>query len=174
MYLIGVIGTTIVEGASSLGTQSLGIPHDMSFKDIVLAFGVIVYSLEGINFVLPVQQSLKSRADAPKVLAGGVGLYSVIVASYALYGFSAGFGHCKLVTECLEGTASTVVRVALVLALLVTHPLTLYVTHEMVESGMGWDEPNPERKVLILKSIVRVTLVRSRGVPCVCLCIATG
>jgi hypothetical protein len=49
----------------------------------------------------------------------------------------AGLSTCDVITQCLsEGAASTVVRVALTISLIVTYPLVLYPATEIVERAL--------------------------------------
>lgn len=101
-----------------------------------------MYSLEGINLVLPVETSLANKKMAPLVIGGGTIFYCCIVCLLGSFGFAAGFGGdnggCDtggegVVTDNLSGIAGTVVRITLVVALLFTHALTLFPATEIVE-----------------------------------------
>lgn len=139
VYVGGVMGISYYDGALNIA-DDVNDPgwhrdaEDPSLSNVILFIGVAVYSLEGINLVLPVENSLKHPRNAERVIATGMTLYTVLCCAFGAFAYLAGLGSCPLVTNCFtSGGIATGVRIALCASLIVTHPLTLFPASEIIE-----------------------------------------
>lgn len=144
VYVVGIVGLSVYESGVELsqGTQPPDVTPTAS--GLVLFVGVAVYANEGINLVLPVETTLSDRSNGYWVTAVGMLSYNTMCAAMGALAFSAGLGECGLITDCFtNATAAAVVRWALVIALLASHPLQLYPASEILERGMGLQGGSP-------------------------------
>jgi len=132
VYVFGVILATFIYGGIHPGPPE---PHDFFvWNTFPLFIGTATYSLEGINLVLPIENSMERGEDAQMVFFTGTMFYTVLVAGYGAFAYMQGFSACDLITDCLPaGVAVIIIRVALVLSLLATHTITLFPAVEMLE-----------------------------------------
>jgi len=152
VYVIGVMGGTLY---SAVIVGTISPPTDIwSIKwDGVPSFvGSAVYALEGINLALPTAASMRDNNDghsggngARQVVCSAVLCYGIITSVFAAVGYAGGLGggigtgltaeECDVVTSCMEPAwpLRVVVQVALSFALLLTVPVMLYPTTEMLE-----------------------------------------
>jgi amino acid permease len=140
-YLIGVVGSTIYFAASNYDPPTPS-PLEWRWEGAAHFYGVAVYSLEGINLTLPVSASMKSLRKPPFVMTVGVCLFAGITAFYASFAYAAGLGKCDIIVHCLgRGAFVNLVRVALALSLIATHPVYLIVASEIFERALLGDPP---------------------------------
>jgi amino acid permease len=137
VYFVGVMGGTFVYGAVAWRRRP---PADdinaVRWGGLLAALGTFIYSLEGINLILPIEGSLRKREQALRLNWVGmaiVGVGNSLFASFAVvFGFT-----CDIITQCLpDGVMLTVIKIALILALLCTHPLTLFPATELIEERL--------------------------------------
>lgn len=84
---------------------------------------------------------MNKREDCTWTIIVGMAIYTTVVCVYSAIAHSAGFSHCGIVTECLSpGWPTTTVRIGLCVALVLTHPVTLYVASELLEELLGWGD----------------------------------
>lgn len=57
---------------------------------IPLFIGTAVYSMEGINTVLPIEASMRNKAHGPLVFFSGAMTYCVVVVSYGAFAYLSG------------------------------------------------------------------------------------
>lgn len=132
VYLVGVMGVTYYNGITE-GSIDDSMPPAL-WTTLPLFCGTAVYSLEGINVVLPVESSMSKTEKAPLVIGGGTVLYALSVTAFGAFGYAYGFGECGIITDCLPpGITTTIIRVALSISLVISHPITLYPATEILE-----------------------------------------
>ena len=140
-YLIGVVGSTVYFAASNYNPPTPS-PFEWRWEGAAHFYGVAVYSLEGINLTLPVSASMKSLRKPPFVMTVGVCLFAGITAFYSSFAYAAGLGTCDIIIQCLgRGAFVNLVRVALALSLIATHPVYLIVASEIFERALLGDPP---------------------------------
>jgi|EP00624_Nannochloropsis_granulata_P007834 hypothetical protein len=140
-YLIGVVGSTIYFANNNYNPPTPS-PWEWRWEGAPHFYGVAVYSLEGINLTLPVSASMKSLQKPPYVMTMGVCLFAGITAFYSSYAYAAGLGSCDIIIQCLgRGPFVNLVRVALALSLIATHPVYLIVASEIFERALLGDPP---------------------------------
>eukprot|EP00039_Didymoeca_costata_P004889 m.76858 g.76858 ORF g.76858 m.76858 type:complete len:456 (+) comp12586_c0_seq1:230-1597(+) len=147
VYCIGIMGTASYH---AIDTMSHDLRHNITIDkgldadgaSSVLFITTALYSIEGICMVLPITNSLKRPDKYSKtVMVTGVMFFGIIVAAYGAISFEGGLGKCPpsmkhgcIITDTLpEGTITTVVRAALVIGLIVSHPVAIYPCAEMLE-----------------------------------------
>ncbi|GAB5031014.1 amino acid auxin permease family [Nannochloropsis oceanica] len=138
-YLIGVVGSTIYFANHNYDSPTPS-PWEWRWEGAPHFYGVAVYSLEGINLTLPVSASMKSLQKPPYVMTMGVCLFAGVTAFYSSYAYAAGLGSCDIIIQCLgRGAFVNIVRVALALSLIATHPVYLIVASEIFERALLGD-----------------------------------
>lgn len=150
VYVGGVMGISYYDGGETLTHPTDGIvPPGLHLPDgglkimgIVGFIGVSVYSLEGINLVLPVEASLKHPNSGFPVMGWGMTLYSISCSAFGAFAYGAGLGSCPIITDCFAkgATATIIVQLALVASLIFTHALTLFPAAEILERKIFGDE----------------------------------
>lgn len=146
-YLFGVVGSTLFVAARDFDPPPA--PMAWHWEGAAHFYGVAVYSLEGINLTLPVSASMKSLRKPPLVMTVGVCLFAGITAFYASFAYAAGLGSCDIIIQCLgPGPFVNVIRVALALSLLATHPVYLIVASEIFERALLGDPSVPVPEAL--------------------------
>ena len=143
VYVPGVIGVTSYASLTS-GT----FPYPSSSQDIQWSylpsfFGTVTYALEGVCLVLPVESSMSRPGDCYALVSASIALYSAASISYSGLAYLASLSGCEVITTCLPGETGSVVKVALSVAMVGGHCVTLYPAVEMVE-GLLW--PNEGRQ----------------------------
>ena len=142
IYMLGVVGYSFFYSME----QWAPIPNLMTnhWSKLVEFSGTAVYALEGIALVLPCERSMKDKSKALPMTTSCLVLYTFVVVSYSAMVVASGVmtEDCDIVTDCFEGTPAKVIRVALSLALVLSHPVTLYPATEICEvllERKGWD-----------------------------------
>eukprot|EP00519_Triparma_laevis_P000892 CAMPEP_0182510232 /NCGR_PEP_ID=MMETSP1321-20130603/28287_1 /TAXON_ID=91990 /ORGANISM="Bolidomonas sp., Strain RCC1657" /LENGTH=243 /DNA_ID=CAMNT_0024716659 /DNA_START=518 /DNA_END=1246 /DNA_ORIENTATION=- len=105
--------------------------------------GTAVYSLEGICLVLPVEGSMERKGEAFLIVGGSLSFYAVLIGGYAAIAYGGGLAGegCDIVTDCIEGDNVKVLRLALSVALILSHPVTLFPASEILtEVLLGGEE----------------------------------
>lgn len=142
VYVFGVVMATFYFGIKVKLSQVAGInikeinaPSHIiltKWSTLPLFAGTAMYSLEGINLVLPIESSMKNPGQAYVVTTLGVSIYFVLVSSYGAFGYSIGYGNCDIVTDCLPpSTINTIIKIALSISLALTHPIILHPASEV-------------------------------------------
>lgn len=163
-YLLGVIGSTLYY--SSHHYTPSPETTELKWNGLPRFFGTAVYALEGINLTLPVASSMKSIRKPPLVMTLGVLGFSIITAYYSAYAYGAGLGSCDIIVECLgRGRVVDIVRLALALSLIATHPVYLIVASEIFERAllgdMDADSSNIKAKMIRGFEVALTCLVAS-------------
>eukprot|EP01138_Halocafeteria_seosinensis_P015985 gb/GECG01016313.1/.p1 GENE.gb/GECG01016313.1/~~gb/GECG01016313.1/.p1 ORF type:complete len:716 (+),score=80.94 gb/GECG01016313.1/:1-2148(+) len=159
VYLLGVMGVTFYEGIREIANDNIGREtEEISPMSMIKFIATAVYSLEGINLVLPIESSLKDQRNAAKVIGWGTAAYTFLCALFGAFGYFVGFGTCegsRIVTDCLTGNEAVVVSVTLVIALFFTHALTLFPATEIVERKL-FDPADDSTRTLWWCRLIRV------------------
>eukprot|EP01094_Clydonella_sp_ATCC50884_P018715 TRINITY_DN3512_c3_g1_i1.p1 TRINITY_DN3512_c3_g1~~TRINITY_DN3512_c3_g1_i1.p1 ORF type:complete len:395 (-),score=143.20 TRINITY_DN3512_c3_g1_i1:697-1881(-) len=133
VYLFGVIGCTFYFGFSD-GTTTVTSVDLVSPKYLITMIGTSIYSLEGINLVLPCEGTLRERRHADSIMYAGMAAIVALNSSFGALGYYFGYGACDVVTDCLpEHPLATAVQAALAITLLFTVPVTMFPATELVE-----------------------------------------
>lgn len=133
VYFVGVLGVVFYYGFSTWD-EHITDPVLVNWKAIPAMIGSAVYSIEGINLVLPVEGALKKKAHGKPVILAGSIIVVALNSSFAAFSYLFGFGECIIVTDCLPDTwLSALLQVALATALFFTYPVALYPATEMIE-----------------------------------------
>jgi len=152
VYGVGVMGSTFYSAhlslAAAAATGSGGggdgpIPHELP-NDVLAAhwdrlptfIGSAVYALEGINLALPTVHSMEDPHHGIAVVCSSLGLYGVVTLVFGAVGYIGGLGghDCDIVTVCIHPPVlKVVVQVALSVAMVLTLPVMLYPSTEMLE-----------------------------------------
>eukprot|EP01121_Diplochlamys_sp_Union-15-3_P008866 TRINITY_DN2380_c0_g1_i14.p1 TRINITY_DN2380_c0_g1~~TRINITY_DN2380_c0_g1_i14.p1 ORF type:complete len:379 (+),score=31.90 TRINITY_DN2380_c0_g1_i14:211-1347(+) len=135
VYVVGVVGATWAFGIKEIIHSKSSLQWDyFVWPTVPLFVGTAVYSLEGINVVLPIQRSMKYPENATLVLNIGMAFLLFVIGSYGAFGYVVGYGKCDLITSCLpKGPLTNTIKAALCISLLATHPVTLYPASEILE-----------------------------------------
>jgi amino acid permease len=132
VYLFGVILFSVYDGLIDYHPPE--DMYDWKYEDIPHFFGVATYAMEGICLVVPTVLSLHHTEDAPPVIFGSLFMYAAVTVAYASFAFAAGLGSCDIITDCLKkGYLTTIVRLTLSAALLLTHPVYIVVPAKIIE-----------------------------------------
>jgi proton-coupled amino acid transporter len=155
VYLAGVMGVTIVYAIPILARGAPDPTKSIIFSTLPLFLGTALYSLEGINGVLPIESDMKERSRAPSAMLVANMLYAAGVSGFASVAYMAGFGKVDVVVEGLpHGVIKAIVQWSLVLALLATHPIQLFPATELLEEQFF-----PHSSTFLKRAILRVFLV---------------
>uniref|UniRef100_A0A7S4QKV0 Amino acid transporter transmembrane domain-containing protein n=1 Tax=Ditylum brightwellii TaxID=49249 RepID=A0A7S4QKV0_9STRA len=149
VYTVGVMGSTIyssfltITSASSLSMT----PTDLwqwKWNGIPSFLGSAVYAMEGINLTLPTVHSMEDKSKSAHVICSALLTYGAVTLSFASVGYAGGLGggpgtmrtkgECDVVTNCIiPEELQIVMQIALSLALLLSIPVMMYPTTEMLE-----------------------------------------
>mmetsp|Transcript_24484 Transcript_24484/g.37721 ORF Transcript_24484/g.37721 Transcript_24484/m.37721 type:complete len:535 (+) Transcript_24484:213-1817(+) len=157
VYAIGVIGSTLYSAFSTIlvtsddatvGTEDVrSMPNDIwevKWDGVRTFVGSAVYALEGINLAMPTVHSMRHPSEAKSVVCGGILLYGCLTLIFAAVGYAGGLGggpgtgespeECDVVTKCITPQSlETTIQVALSVAMLLSVPVMLYPSTEMLE-----------------------------------------
>eukprot|EP00164_Ancoracysta_twista_P003228 GFYU01004311.1.p1 GENE.GFYU01004311.1~~GFYU01004311.1.p1 ORF type:complete len:338 (+),score=68.35 GFYU01004311.1:1-1014(+) len=141
VYVVGVMGISYYDSIASYvadnNPPTAAMTNDLNFAGLPMFAGTVCYALEGINLILPVEHSMEKPANSYKVIVGGMSTYAALCLSFALVTVPVGFGECSIILDCLSpGVATTVVKTALSVALLMTFPVTMYPAVEILEEHL--------------------------------------
>mmetsp|Transcript_169 Transcript_169/g.423 ORF Transcript_169/g.423 Transcript_169/m.423 type:complete len:541 (-) Transcript_169:149-1771(-) len=98
--------------------------------------GSAVYALEGINLALPTVSSMQQRQHGTVVVCSALLLYGFFTLFFAIVGYIGGVGgsECDVVTQCITPMGLRHgIQLSLSLAMLVSIPIMLYPSTEMLE-----------------------------------------
>lgn len=171
VYIFGVVGLTVIHGTKVISTHEQR-PYQVelfSWSMKIASFAATaMYSIEGINLVIPCENALADPSKAGVVIAGGTGLILIFYIFYASFAYIAGFGSCSVSVECLPpGPSTTAVKIMLVIALLFTHPVQIFPAVELAENRLlDKADPRFEAKRYIMKTVmVLFTTGFALGIP---------
>jgi len=147
VYFVGVFGVVLFYGLQAWDEREEE-PLLVSWAALPVMVGSAVYSIEGINLVIPVEATLRQPSHGVPVIAGGTVLVIFLNTAFAAFSYLVGFGQCAIVTDCLPDTwLSAGLQLALATALLLTYPVALYPATEIIEDlllpssrDIGWRE----------------------------------
>jgi solute carrier family 36 (proton-coupled amino acid transporter) len=172
VYVFGIVGLTLFEASSriSRGVEPPVVP--LSASSVMEFLGIAIYAIEGINLILPVERSLRHPTQATAVTWSGMLAYTGVCTLVGAMGFAAGMGSCDLVSDCFDpGPSATVVRVALIIALLASHPLQLFPATEILERKLQLDDEddsnttNRNRRWMLRGGLALLTCLVGATVP---------
>ena len=152
VYSVGVVGSTIYSAIITIrsgGNNEYGMamPEDMweiKWEGTTTFVGSAIYAMEGIMLALPTLHSMQHPEDAIPVVCGSLMLYGFVTLVFASVGYAGGLGggpgtghepeECDLVTICIiPPLLKTVIQIALSISMLLSIPVMLYPTTEMLE-----------------------------------------
>lgn len=121
VYIVGVIGGTMYYSTVNLlHPANSHKPEMFVFDTLSLFFGTVVYSMEGINLVMPIESGLRRPSHSYPIIGIGTVLYAAFCCGYGVVAYLAGLGDCDNVIQCLPSSwIRTTIEIALVLALFV-------------------------------------------------------
>jgi len=111
-----------------------------NLKGVIYVASVAIYSLEGVNLVLPLESSCAERKGFPALLAKVVGGITALMVSFGVAGYVA-FGSATEAPITLnlssEGPWGNFVKVALSLALYLTYPVMMFPVGHVMEDNFA-------------------------------------
>ncbi len=137
IYLFGVMGSSFVYSILNFNPPS--DVFDMKYSGLIQYIGTATYTLEGICLVLPCERSMADPTKATNVACYSLLSYSFLTATFAAVAYASGLGQdgCNSVTECFSGHGyADVVKILLSVALVLSHPITLYPATEIFEAKL--------------------------------------
>lgn len=159
VYGLGVIGVTLGYAAPIVARGAPDPTVSVIWSTMPLFCGTALYSLEGINGVLPIETAMKKPSQASLAMLISVMLYATVVAFFAATAYVAGFARVDVVTLAMpRGIIRGVVQWALVVALVATHPLQLFPATELIEEQLfPGDKSTPLKRVSLRTLLVLST-----------------
>mmetsp|Transcript_18899 Transcript_18899/g.40869 ORF Transcript_18899/g.40869 Transcript_18899/m.40869 type:complete len:576 (-) Transcript_18899:70-1797(-) len=164
VYTVGVIGSslysalwTIVAGEASGRTMPTEL-WEIKWDGIGYFLGTAVYALEGINLALPTVHSMQHPGEASWVVCGALMLYGATTLVFAAIGYAGGLGggdgtglssqDCDVVTNCITPSSlQTTIQVTLSIAMVLSIPVMLYPSTEMLEVMLTDRQEEKEEKL---------------------------
>jgi proton-coupled amino acid transporter len=130
--LAGLIAVMVQDWTAYNNYHEPVLTHD--FSKLLYVSAVALYSLEGVGMVLPLESSCEDRKWFPSLLTKTVLGITSLMGVFGVFGYFA-FGAATLapVTLNLEGSVSTVVKLALCLGLYLTFPIMMFPVNEVME-----------------------------------------
>lgn len=157
VYLFGVIGCTYLFGFADWADRVTD-PTVADWRYIPTTIGTAIYSLEGINLVIPVEATLKKGQQGYSVVTAGTIIIVSLNSCFGFFGYLFGYGKCDIITNCLpQNWLSILVQIFLVITLFFTFPVTLFPATELVE-----DYLMPETKPMTWRETKRFALRTSQ------------
>ena len=147
-YFVGCVGTMVYSAMTfSEWDGGLDAPEDLwewKWEGIPAYVASTVYAIEGIQLALPTANHMEDSKKTVPVVSGAVFLYGLLTLSIAWIGYIGGLGGgigtrhgengCTYISYCLSSDFLTIVyEFSLSLALLLTLPVILYPSTEMME-----------------------------------------
>jgi len=138
-YCVGVMGSSyyyILAGDLHYDPVDAGVVHWGTLPKFA---GTAMHGLEAILMVLPVEDSMAKPQHAPWVIFFGLTIYALFSVVFGTVGYMYGLGDCvkdsgAVVTDCLpSGALTTVVRLSLASAILLSFPVILFPVSEIAE-----------------------------------------
>ncbi|KAF1322925.1 Amino acid/auxin permease, partial [Globisporangium splendens] len=145
-------------------------------SSIPFFFGVASYCFEGVGMVLPLENSMQTKANFTLILVSTVVIITSIYATFGICGYLA-FGDATqdVITLNIEGNGgmATLVKLFLCAGLFFTYPVMLFPVFEvlqpLVSSGSakeGESSQSLEKKAMLLRaSVVLLTAIIAAGIP---------
>ena len=152
IYLVGCVGSviyTVTMAAIVKRGEPDGPtpPNDMwewKVDGIPVFIASTLYTIEGINLALPTANNLDDKAMSVPVVCAAVVIYGLLTLGIAIIGYIGGMGGgpgtryeesgCQRVSYCLDSAVvGTVYQLSMSLALLLTLPVILYPSTEILE-----------------------------------------
>eukprot|EP00746_Dinoflagellata_sp_MGD_P144734 gnl/MRDRNA2_/MRDRNA2_77435_c0_seq3.p1 gnl/MRDRNA2_/MRDRNA2_77435_c0~~gnl/MRDRNA2_/MRDRNA2_77435_c0_seq3.p1 ORF type:complete len:188 (+),score=18.09 gnl/MRDRNA2_/MRDRNA2_77435_c0_seq3:67-630(+) len=115
--------------------------------------------------VLPVDDSIAKPEYGPRVIVAVMCCYAFLSGLFGVVGYMYGLGQCQkdagsVVTDCLPTDAlTTVVRLSLASAMIISYPIILYPVSEIAEQSIfPCEEPSPTRRNFLRYAQVALTV----------------
>eukprot|EP01105_Mastigella_eilhardi_P012585 TRINITY_DN2876_c0_g1_i3.p1 TRINITY_DN2876_c0_g1~~TRINITY_DN2876_c0_g1_i3.p1 ORF type:complete len:388 (+),score=89.16 TRINITY_DN2876_c0_g1_i3:528-1691(+) len=165
VYLFGVMGVSYYYGIPAIPDN---YSHTVKFNFVTLPIFLsnLLYALGGFSGLVGCESTLKRSQQAPAMMVTGMGVYSVGVLLFGSLLYAGGLGGCGVVLDCLpDEWPVLVVKCALTLALLLTHPLGLSYAVEMIEDVLFSPSTNRVVRCLVRSVLVAVTCIVAALVP---------
>uniref|UniRef100_K3X1R1 Amino acid transporter transmembrane domain-containing protein n=1 Tax=Globisporangium ultimum (strain ATCC 200006 / CBS 805.95 / DAOM BR144) TaxID=431595 RepID=K3X1R1_GLOUD len=145
-------------------------------SSIPFFFGVASYCFEGVGMVLPLENSMQTKANFTPILVSTVVIITSIYATFGICGYLA-FGDATqdVITLNIDGNGgmATLVKLFLCAGLFFTYPVMLFPVFEVLQpllsSGSakeGEHSQSLEKKAMLLRaSVVLLTAIIAAGIP---------
>lgn len=143
-------------------------------SSIPFFFGVASYCFEGVGMVLPLENSMQTKANFAPILISTVVIITSIYATFGICGYLA-FGDATqdVITLNIEGSGgmATLVKLFLCAGLFFTYPVMLFPVFEVLQPllSSGAKDENPqtlEKKSMLMRaSVVLLTALIAAGIP---------
>ena len=136
VYAFGIIGVTYVFVFSDIRKDEWAERMTLwNWKLSPLFMSTYTYAIEGIIGVLPNESSLKKPEQANSFIAFSLFFYGINALLFALFAYLGGYGDADTVIVALPPNSIViyVVKICLVFALVMTHPLGINYASEPLE-----------------------------------------
>jgi len=162
VYAIGIVGISYIHAFQNADFDDWAKATKLwDFSKAPLFMSTYTYAIEGIIGVLPNESSLKKPQQSNAFIAFSLFFYGINALIFALITYLAGFGKFDTVIFAYDrySPVTDVVKVCLVFALVMTHPLGINYAAEPIEqilfsqSTNEGNTPNTEITPLVQTSI---------------------
>ena len=159
-YIVGIMGVTFYLGIPVVfSPRAPDFTEPVVLSTLPLFVGSAMYSIEGINGVLPIESAMEHPKKAPSAMLVATMGYVGIVAVFSVVAYAAGFGRFDIVTHAFPtGTLRTIVEWALVVSLTLTYPLQLFPATETLEEQFQVTHGKAYKRFLLRISLVLTTV----------------
>ena len=108
-----------------------------NFRGLLYVASVTIYSMEGVNLVLPLETSCADRKAFPGLLMKVVGGITTLMVAFGCAGYIAFGPHtdAPITLNLPEGIWSKFVKLSLCLALYLTYPVMMYPVNHVMEDA---------------------------------------
>ena len=160
VYVAGVIGVTFYLGLPVVfAPNAPDHTQPVVWSSLPLFVGTALYSIEGINGVLPIEGAMERPRRAPTAMLVATMGYVGIAAVFATVAYAAGFGSYDVITHAFPaGTTRAIIEWALVVSLILTYPLQLYPATETLEEQFLDPKGRAYKRVLLRLGLVLTTI----------------
>ena len=136
-----------------------------NLKGFIYVASIAIYSLEGVNMVLPLESSCADRKGFPLLLTKVIAGITVVMIAFGIAGYVA-FGSATEAPITLnlssEGPWGNFVKVALSLALYLTYPVMMFPVGSVLEDSFA---PFREHSTTTRALVVVLTSIVAYAVP---------
>ena len=160
VYIVGVIGVTFFYGLPIVFKPNApDFTEPVIWSSLPLFIGTALYSIEGINGVLPIETAMERPNKAPTAMLIATMGYVSLVAVFSIVAYAAGFGVFDIVTRAFpRGVLRGIIEWALVVSLILTYPLQLFPATETLEEQLQIANGRAYKRFILRITLVIVTV----------------
>lgn len=138
-----------------------------NFRGLLYVASVAIYSMEGVNLVLPLETSCADRKAFPGLLMKVVGGITALMVAFGCAGYVA-FGpstEAPITLNLPDGLWSNFVKLSLCVALYLTYPIMMYPVNNVLEDAFEvfYNFSVPTRSIVVLITTIVAYAIPSFG-----------